>query len=423
MRLRCPGGDEFVGHAAGVQLLQRAGVHGERPGQVGPLGVALEYHAAHPGPGQVTGQQQAGRARADDHHVNVDVHLCPPVRNVSRRHPVNSALSQAKGEAMLSTGTPVGTIQPYFLTQAVPDLDRPSRWTSSRNWPRSPARRWRRRISSAGFIEGGHGHPGHRHLRLPAAARRADRPDRWARCGRGRARGHRPAGLRQDAETATRRDAEGFGGAGGDPAPAGTHLFLARAFGDQPRRPSVQVRPIPEEAINPGSQIMHQKYIVRDAGTPADAAVLMGSANFTTDAWGIQENNVLVITGAEDLAAAYERDFTDLWTTQKLAGTGAGDAGGVTISGTGVSYSFAPGEGKATETAIAALIAGATRRIRVASMVLSSPKILQALLDQINAGLDVAGIYDGPEMAERGQAAGKRTRAARTTRTWRCGRR
>ena len=36
-----------------------------------------------------------------------------------------SGLSQTgKGEAMFSTGTPVGTIQPYFLTQAVPDLDR-----------------------------------------------------------------------------------------------------------------------------------------------------------------------------------------------------------------------------------------------------------------------------------------------------------
>jgi phosphatidylserine/phosphatidylglycerophosphate/cardiolipin synthase-like enzyme len=72
----------------------------------------------------------------------------------------------------------------------------------------------------------------------------------------------------------------------------------------------------------------------------------------------------------------------------------------VTIGGIDVAYSFAPGEGRATETAIAALVSGATRRIRVASMVLSSPKILQALLDQINAGLDVAGSYDGGEMDE-----------------------
>jgi phosphatidylserine/phosphatidylglycerophosphate/cardiolipin synthase-like enzyme len=43
-------------------------------------------------------------------------------------------------------------------------------------------------------------------------------------------------------------------------------------------------------------------------------------------------------------------------------------------------------------------IVGATTRIKVASMVISSGKILQALANQLNAGRDVAGIYDGPEM-------------------------
>jgi phosphatidylserine/phosphatidylglycerophosphate/cardiolipin synthase-like enzyme len=185
-----------------------------------------------------------------------------------------------------------------------------------------------------------------------------------------------------------------FADAGGDPAPVGTHTFIATAG----LPAGVQVRPIQEEAIDPGHQIMHQKYIVRDAGGP-EAAVLMGSANFTTDAWGIQDNNVLVITGTQELAAAYERDFTDLWTTQQLAGTGTGDAGSATVGGIDIGYSFAPGEGRQTEDDIAELIASATTRIRVASMVISSVKILQALADQIDAGLDVAGIYDGPEMA------------------------
>jgi phosphatidylserine/phosphatidylglycerophosphate/cardiolipin synthase-like enzyme len=144
---------------------------------------------------------------------------------------------------------------------------------------------------------------------------------------------------------------------------------------------------------------MHNKYMIRDVGTPA-AAVLMGSANFTTDAWGIQDNNVLVITDCGDLAAAYERDFTDLWQAQQLAGTGAGDKGSVTVSGIDIGYSFAPGEGKATESAIAAVVSAATTRVRIASMVISSQKILQALADQITAGRDVAGIYDGPEMAD-----------------------
>jgi phosphatidylserine/phosphatidylglycerophosphate/cardiolipin synthase-like enzyme len=300
---------------------------------------------------------------------------------------------------MLSTGTPVGTIQPYFLTQAVPDLDRSKPLDQQ---PRLAAITEQALAAAdifAGFIEGATATLDiaiYDFRLLPGAL--TDRITGAVRDAAGRGVTVRLA-YDKTQETGDSATLKAFGDAGGDPAPTGTHLFLARAFGDQAAPvPNVQVRAITEEAINPGSQIMHQKYIVRDAGTP-DAAVLMGSANFTTDAWGIQDNNVLVITGAEDLAAAYERDFTDLWTTQKLAGTGTGDAGDVTISGTGVSYSFAPGEGKATETAIAALIAGATRRIRVASMLLSSPKILQALQDQIHAGRDVAGIYDGPQMA------------------------
>lgn len=144
---------------------------------------------------------------------------------------------------------------------------------------------------------------------------------------------------------------------------------------------------------------MHNKYMVRDAATPA-AAVLMGSANFTTDAWGIQDNNVLVITGTPDLAAAYERDFADLWQTQRLAGSGKTDVGTVTVNGMSIGYSFAPGEGKATESAIAAAVSAATSRVKIASMVISSPKILQALAGQIAAGREVSGVYDGPEMRQ-----------------------
>ena len=98
-----------------------------------------------------------------------------------------------------------------------------------------------------------------------------------------------------------------------------------------------------------------------------------------------------------EMATAYEQDFAGLWAAQKLAGTGAGDAGSVTLGGVSVGYSFAPGEGRVTEADIAAVVSAGSR-IRVASMVISSPKILQALADKIAAGLDVTGVYDGPEM-------------------------
>jgi phosphatidylserine/phosphatidylglycerophosphate/cardiolipin synthase-like enzyme len=215
---------------------------------------------------------------------------------------------------MLSPGTAVGNIQPYFLTQAVPDLDPSKPLDQQPDLAGIQDQALTAADIFAQFIEGATTSldiaiydfrllPGVLTDRIVGAARDA--------AGRGVT-----VRLAYDKTQEAGDDAtlKAFGDAGGDPAPTGTHLFIARAA----LPPSVQVRAIVEEAIDPGHQIMHQKYIVRDASTPA-AAVLMGSANFTTDAWGIQDNNVLVITGAEDLAGAYERDFTDLWTTQKLA--------------------------------------------------------------------------------------------------------
>src|ERR1700750_1601183 len=98
-----------------------------------------------------------------------------------------------------------------------------------------------------------------------------------------------------------------FQGAGGDPAPTGTHLFVEAEL-----EPVVETKPIAEqeaptavagEPIAPGGQIMHQKYMIADAGTDG-AAVWMGSANFTVDAWALQDNNIAIIS-SRDLAAKY----------------------------------------------------------------------------------------------------------------------
>ena len=190
-----------------------------------------------------------------------------------------------------------------------------------------------------------------------------------------------------------------FQGAGGDPAPTGTQAFLAQSL-EHP----VQTKAIAEveihdevsaEPINPSSHIMHHKYMVADAGTDG-ASVLMGSTNFTVDAWALQENNIVTLA-SRDLAAQYTKDFDELWTTTKLTGTGKGNLGSVSIGGTDVEYAFAPGEGSAIETLIAQAIAGATTRLRVASMVTSSPDILTALKTQIDAGMDFKGVYDEGE--------------------------
>jgi hypothetical protein len=67
-----PGGDDLVGDAAGVELLQHAGVHDQGPGQVAHLvRAALDEHDRQAGLGQVPGQQQPGRSRAHDQDVGV----------------------------------------------------------------------------------------------------------------------------------------------------------------------------------------------------------------------------------------------------------------------------------------------------------------------------------------------------------------
>ncbi len=64
-----PGGEEFVGEAAGVELLQGAGVHPEGAGEVADLARPLldEGHGD-AGCGEVTGEEEAGGAGADDDH-------------------------------------------------------------------------------------------------------------------------------------------------------------------------------------------------------------------------------------------------------------------------------------------------------------------------------------------------------------------
>jgi phosphatidylserine/phosphatidylglycerophosphate/cardiolipin synthase-like enzyme len=186
-----------------------------------------------------------------------------------------------------------------------------------------------------------------------------------------------------------------FRSAGGDPAPVGTeHFLLVRANLSD----AVATRAVSEEAIDPGGQIMHQKFMVRD-GDADHAAIWTGSTNFTIDAWALQENNIFVVSDCPQLAAAYRKDFQDLWDNGAIAGTGSGDQGTATVASEAIGYAFAPGEGKEIETQIATLIESASRRLRVASMVTSSQTILAAIKGQIDAGCDFAGIYDLGETA------------------------
>ncbi|MGO9170486.1 MAG: phospholipase D-like domain-containing protein [Rhodomicrobium sp.] len=192
-------------------------------------------------------------------------------------------------------------------------------------------------------------------------------------------------------------DSAAAAGQGGEPgndlAPGGTAEFLDHIqdigqlkgiTGVQPRHPDKHA-------------LMHNKYIVRDALSPA-AAVLTGSSNFTNDAFGLQENNILVLR-SHDLASYYTTDFDDLWNADEIVpSSGLRDTGTVSIGGVPVTVSFAPGEGQSITREIVQAIDAANERITVASMLFSSGPILAALSEAIDRGVVVEGVCDGTQM-------------------------
>lgn len=201
------------------------------------------------------------------------------------------------------------------------------------------------------------------------------------------------------------RSADAFIKLGGDPAPKGTHLAMAKAF----KSTKVQTKailtipdaladsPVETDPIA-GSHLMHNKYIVRDVHSPK-AALLTGSANFTIDAWTHQENNVVQIDSPA-LASYYETDFQELWASGNISSTGVNDLGTVDVSGGSADVAFAPGEGNVIDAHIAQVIAAAKRRIQVASMVITSSRILGSLNEAIQQGQvqEFNGIYDATQM-------------------------
>ncbi len=192
-------------------------------------------------------------------------------------------------------------------------------------------------------------------------------------------------------------DSASAAGQGGEPgndlAPGGTAEFLDHIqdvaqlkgiTGVQPRHPDKNA-------------LMHNKYIVRDALSPA-AAVLTGSSNFTNDAFGLQENAILVLR-SHDLASYYTTDFNDLWNADEiLPSSGLRDTGTVSIGGVPVTIAFAPGEGQSITREIVQAIEAADDRITVASMLFSSGPILAALSEAMDRGVTLEGVCDGTQM-------------------------
>lgn len=192
-------------------------------------------------------------------------------------------------------------------------------------------------------------------------------------------------------------DSASAAGQGGEPgndmAPGGTADFLdhIQDIAELKGITGVQLSHPDKHAL------MHNKYMIRDALSPA-AAVLTGSSNFTNDAFGLQENNIAIFR-SHDLASYYKTDFDDLWNAGEiLPSSGFRDTGTVSIGGAPVTVTFAPGEGQSITREIVQAIDAADDRITVASMLFSSGPILAALSEAIDRGIIVEGICDGTQM-------------------------
>ena len=99
------------------------------------------------------------------------------------------------------------------------------------------------------------------------------------------------------------------------------------------------------------------------------------------------------------MAAAYTKDFEQLWTTGSVEQSGFVDSNPIAVDGRRVRAWFCPGHGEALATRIAHRIAKSRRRIRVCSPVLTSGPVLGALAECVSDGkVDVSGVVDGTQM-------------------------
>jgi phosphatidylserine/phosphatidylglycerophosphate/cardiolipin synthase-like enzyme len=154
---------------------------------------------------------------------------------------------------------------------------------------------------------------------------------------------------------------------------------------------TVEAMPFPTAPIPGVPDLMHHKYVVRDA-----ASVWTGSTNWTADSW-TREENVVVTVDSPALAARYRDDFEELWTTREVARSGRVDTAPVD----GMRAWFCPGRGEKLAHRIAKAIGSARRRVRIASPVITSAPILGTLAQAASdAKVDLAGVVDATQIDE-----------------------
>jgi phosphatidylserine/phosphatidylglycerophosphate/cardiolipin synthase-like enzyme len=186
----------------------------------------------------------------------------------------------------------------------------------------------------------------------------------------------------------------------------GVHVRLVYNVEPPDRHPAVPPPPktdpsliesLPFETAGiPGwPDLMHHKYVVRDRD-----AVWSGSTNWTDDSW-TREENVIVVVQSTGVAIRFQDDFAQLWSKRKVEPTGRVPTDPVRVGDVDVRTWFSPKRGEKLAHQIGHAIGCATRRVRIASPVITSGPILGTLAEvAADEKVDLAGIVDATQIDE-----------------------
>jgi phosphatidylserine/phosphatidylglycerophosphate/cardiolipin synthase-like enzyme len=153
----------------------------------------------------------------------------------------------------------------------------------------------------------------------------------------------------------------------------------------------LQTLGVPVKAIPGWRDLMHHKYGVRDG-----AGLWTGSMNWTLDSFTRQENAIATLE-SRSIAAAFTRDFDQLWESGRIGNSGNFDIAPVD----GIRPWFCPGRGPELSHRIAKRIGAARRRVRIATPLLTAGPILGTLAEVIEEErVDVAGVCDATQVAQ-----------------------
>ncbi len=209
--------------------------------------------------------------------------------------------------------------------------------------------------------------------------------------------------VRSDLASEKRLDQrEGSGeGQGRPPCPrpegfAGPLQCLAYDLGDRwllARHASVDNFVVDEEGDGGPNRIMHDKFVIADG-----RRVWTGSANISnTDSGGYSANLVVVIDSPQ-IAAAYEREFEQMWAGRYHKEKKPGRAGPVQVGDARVEVFFSP-QDKAMPNAVEPLIENAQHQIDVAVFFLTNKYVTADLIAAHRRGVLVRVIVDATAAA------------------------